>query len=277
MLIKDLARRLLPPRIWTGLRLWKLRRGLASFPARRVRHTYGGVPLEIQLIDGLGAGWYDRDWPELPEIALLKRYRLKPGARVFDLGAHQGVVALMLANVVGPEGQVVAVEASPHNVRVAEINRELNRATWLHVVHAAVADKSGIVVFNEGLNGQVDDGCGGWGKVEVPARTVDDMAREFGPPDILFIDVEGFECQALRGAEQTLGARPDCFVETHVGAGLERFGGSVAEVLSFFPPEDYDLSLASQDVDDGRFRAFHPDSSLLKGRFFLVATRRRET
>jgi hypothetical protein len=133
------------------------------------------------------------------------------------------------------------------------------------------------VTFNEGLNGQVDDGRGGWGKVELPARTIDDLAQDFGPPDILFIDVEGFECHALRGAKQTIGSRPDCFVEVHVGAGLETFGGSVDEVLSFFPHDSYDLFLAAQDVNDGQFEAFRPDSALLKDRFFLVATRRKET
>ena len=60
----------------------------------------------------MGAGWYDHDWPELPEIALLKQHGLRPGARVFDIGAHQGVVALMLSKTVGPEGFVLAVEAS---------------------------------------------------------------------------------------------------------------------------------------------------------------------
>jgi hypothetical protein len=39
-------------------------------------------------------------------------------------------------------------------------------------------------------------------------------------PDILFIDVEGFEVHALKGATHTLQGRPDCFIEVHVGCGL---------------------------------------------------------
>src|SRR5437868_6156695 len=117
-MIKPLVKKVVPPWLWTRLRLLRLRRRLAGYRPRRVRHTYGGTPLEIELADPLGAAWYDRDWPALPEIELLSRHRLRPGARVFDLGAHQGVVALMLAQAVGPDGQVVAVEASPHNVAV---------------------------------------------------------------------------------------------------------------------------------------------------------------
>ncbi|HEY5491738.1 MAG TPA: FkbM family methyltransferase [Gemmatimonadaceae bacterium] len=67
-----------------------------------------------------------------------RRGRLGPGARVFDLGAHQGVVALMLAGIVGPEGQVIAVEAVPHNARIATQNATANACRQLVVLHAAV-------------------------------------------------------------------------------------------------------------------------------------------
>ncbi len=57
--------------------------------------------MTVSLEDGLAQGWYDYDWPEVPEITLLGKNSLKPGAKVFDIGAHQGVVALMLAKIVG--------------------------------------------------------------------------------------------------------------------------------------------------------------------------------
>jgi FkbM family methyltransferase len=273
-MIKQLARSVLPRGVWHRLRVWRIRRSVESFPVRRVRHTYGGFPLEIHLADPLAQGWYDNDWPELPEVALLRRHAMKTGARVLDLGAHQGVVALMMARVVGPTGQVVAVEANPHNARVAGLNAGLNAADNLRVVQAAVAARPGTLRFNLGLNGQADDGTGEWGVVEVPARTIDDLAREFGPPDVVFLDVEGFECEALRGAGETLARRPDVFIEVHQGAGLERFGGSLDEILTHFPAVDYDLHYAIPEVNQGRFAPFGLDTPRPSGRFNLVATRR---
>ena len=38
---------------------------------------------------------------------MLGQHQLKQGARTFDIGAHQGVVGLQLADRVGPTGQVV--------------------------------------------------------------------------------------------------------------------------------------------------------------------------
>jgi tRNA A58 N-methylase Trm61 len=61
-------------------------------------------------------------------VAELAGSRLKAGARVFDLGAHQAVVALMLSQLVGHEGEVIALEAERHNFEVAERNRKLNAA-----------------------------------------------------------------------------------------------------------------------------------------------------
>ena len=84
---------------------------------------------------------------------------------------------------------------------------------------------------------------------------------------MLFIDVEGFECELLRGAQHTLAARPDCFVEVHVKAGLEKFGGSVSEVLSLFPA-GYEFLAAAPDSS---FSPLTENSAVLLDRFFLVA------
>jgi len=266
---KSLARKVLPRSIWTKLRLARIRHGLDHYQARRVRHTFGGFPLEICLTDGMAEGWYDHDWPELAEIALLKRNRLRPGARVFDLGAHQCVVPLMLAKIVGSAGQVVAVEANPHNAAAGRRNRDLNEATQLEIVEAAAAEKSGSLLFNEGLNGCVDDGSGDWGKRSVPCVSIDDLAVQYGVPDVLFIDVEGFEVKVLQGAGQTLRHLPDCFIEVHAGCGLEKYGFSTESVFSYFAPEDYRLFVAEQEW--GKFQPFQPGSSPPKTRFFLVA------
>lgn len=265
--MKRLLRAIVPRRLWTQLRMLRLHFARACYRRRRVRHNYGGYDLELELIDAMGAGWYDRDWPELPEIALLKRHGLRRGARVFDIGAHQGVVAMMLARTVGAEGLVVAVEANRENYEAACLNLKVNGIDNCRVVHAAGAARSGSVIFNRGPNGQVDSGDGEWGRIEVRAVSIDDLAGQYGVPDVLFIDVEGFECALLEGAQKTFVSRPDCFVEVHVGAGLETFGGSVKRVLSLFP-DGYRFFIAPPD---GAFGPMKEDSAELTQRFFLIA------
>ena len=239
-----------------------------------MQHQYGGAAFRVHLTDPTAEKWYDVDWPRLAEIDLLKKHRLTAGATVFDIGAHQGIVALMLAQLVGGGGRIIAVEANQHNADVAQRNALANQAGQVAVVEAAVARTAGEIVFNQGLwNGQVDDGRGEKGGTKVRAVTVDALANEYGQPDVLYIDVEGYECEVLAGAANVLSNRPDCFVEAHVGIGLENLGGSVGRLESFFPKEHYTLYM-KPDQADRDWEPFSTDSAVTHERFFIVAIAR---
>lgn len=261
---KALARRLLPHSLYRRYRRRKVASIVAGYEPREVEHTYGAHRLRLRLADPLAAGWYDHDWQEPRALAFLReRGVLRDGARVFDVGAHQAVIALMLARDVGQQGQVVAVEAEPHNARAALANRKLNDARNLVVLHAAGAAQPGVVSFAEGLNGQIDERTS-VGNVEVPAVTVDGLAHEYGEPQLVMVDVEGYEAHVLDGARGVLAAQRSAFlVEVH--EELADFGGSAEEVLARF--DAYERWVAVEDDDE--LVSLH--GSAPPGRFFLVA------
>jgi FkbM family methyltransferase len=217
----------------------------------------------VHVADSMAAQWYDRDWPVPREIAVLSERKLRPGALVLDAGAHQGLVAMLLARQVSPGGKVIAVEACPKNVEIAQKNCNLNSISNIEVLHSAVGDSSGTIRFTPAINGQVA-GDREWAAVEVPAVTVDTLAERYGVPDVLFVDVEGYETHVLRGSTRSLETGPDCFVEVHVGCGLEKFGGTVEMLMSCFP-EGYE------------FLFLDPESGMqtadLDRRFYLIASR----
>ncbi|MEO5740459.1 MAG: FkbM family methyltransferase [Vicinamibacterales bacterium] len=264
---------LLPPSILGRLRAWRVRRMVASYAPRVVEHRYGDGPLRVHLGDPLGQGWYDHDWAQLPEISALRGTTLRSGARVFDIGAHQGVVAMMLAREVGLSGQVLAVEPNPHNAAVALKNRDLNGMKQIDVLEAAVSDQSGTVVFNHGLDGQLDDGTGVGGRMSVACTTLDELAQRHGMPAFVMIDVEGAECKVLKGGRDVLRSGADIAVEVHVGYGLEKLGGSVDELLSFFPADLFVVTARAEA--DASFRPLAPNDPLTRHRFFLLATATR--
>ena len=175
----------------------------------------------------------------------------------------------MLAKIVGSGGQVVALEANPHNAKIGKFNRELNGVQNLEILDAAAADRSGTLTFNMSLNGAVDACNGKWGQRIVPSLSVDDLAARYGMPDLVFIDVEGFETKVMEGATQTLRHRPDFFIEVHVGCGLETFGFSAESIISFFSPEEYRLFVAGQN--ESTFHELESDICLPQERFFLIA------
>ena len=271
--VRQAALRLLPPSVLGQLRAWRIRQIISSYAPRVVEHMYGDGRLRVHLGDPLGEGWYDHDWAQLPEIPALRQRTLRPGARVFEIGAHQGVVAMMLAREVGPSGHVLAVEPNPHNAAVALKNRELNGMTQIEILEAAVSDRSGTIVFNHGLDGQLDDGSGAGGRMSVASVTVDELAQRHGMPAFVMIDVEGAECMVLKGGAQALRSGADFAVEVHVNHGLEKLGGSVSELLSFFPADRFTVTARAEH--DMSFRPLEPHDPLTRDRFFLLATATR--
>jgi len=228
--------------------------------------VYGGIRLRVKVGDKMSGLWYDRDLDELPEVTFLKQKRLKPGALVFDLGAHQAVIALLLARIVGESGRVVAVEAGKYNFEIALENKLLNQAENLSIIRAAVAGENGILMsFSGGINGSISPSG-----ESVSSISIDALASEYGSPDVVMLDLEGYEKKALEGAIDTLKSGADWYLEVHTGCGLEEFGGSSDEMAQLF--QDFGYTLYCQ-TDEHYRNGFRPMSTVPTGRFFMIAAR----
>lgn len=272
MNLRTAVKLLLPRAVTNQIRVTEYRWTLRRFRPYEVRRWRAGYQFDLWISDPTAKSWYDRDAPEIPpEMTFLAQHRLRAGAMVFDCGAFQCLIAMVLAKFVGPTGKVVAVEASPRNCEAAIRNCRLNDATNVEVINAAVSDTSAPVKFNYRANGQVDDGSGAWGKIAVPSVSVDELTRRYGPPDVLFVDVEGFESKVIKGAAETLSRhRPDCFFEMHVGCGLEKFDGSVKSITSSLDRLGYGLWMSGTGLND-TFAPFSEQSPLVEQRFYLIA------
>ena len=65
--------------------------------------------------------WANRDkWQKVPE--LLKAMNIKPGAKVADVGAHKGYMAMHLAKAVGASGKVYAVDLDAYKLGILKDN-----------------------------------------------------------------------------------------------------------------------------------------------------------
>jgi FkbM family methyltransferase len=269
-ILNSIFKAILPSKLVHQIKQRRLKSAIAAFAPKTVKHQYGPHPLSVRITDPIAAAWYDQDWAELPEIAFLKNTRLKPGASIFDLGAHQGIVAMMLAREVAPGGKVVAVEGTLHNAEQARQNLALNSISNITLLHAIVGDVAGKeVVFSNTLNGAVSSN--GVGET-VKTVTIDSLAKEHGIPDIVFLDIEGFEGHALAGASHVLSSGADFCIEVHENCGLQDHG-TKEQIMAFFPPETHQCFISFPESSP--FRPWSAGPPLPNARFWLIAQSKR--
>jgi len=268
--LKDLARAVVPPSMWRTLqrskRIWIAR----NYKERQLKQNFNGFELTLHITDPLAQHWYGQGNPTLAEVTALRSGQLRQGARVFDLGAHQGVVAMVLAKIVGEHGSVIAVEANPYNAAVAIRNAASNYLPQLTVIPGAIAEASGTLRFGNDWGEQSPDAKG----TEVEVLTLDQITDRFGPPDVIFIDIEGFELKALLGGPRTLSTQPDLLIEVHLGGELAKHGGSLEKILRLLPDDRFELfglDPLAEHTPTGMVPVPLAKASFVDHRFFLLA------
>jgi methyltransferase, FkbM family len=143
--------------------------------------------------------------PEIPfALERLATSGFKP-TRVFDVGAYQGDFAKLCLRI-WPDCHVTCFEPLPHKVR--ELN-ELARLDAIQVVPGllgAQANQYVAVHEMETASSVLEEHIEQRAPVSFhPMRTIDQFVQEqCARPDLLKLDVQGYEMEVLRGAEKTL-------------------------------------------------------------------------
>jgi FkbM family methyltransferase len=160
-------------------------------------------------------------------VAAFLREKIQPGWVCLDVGANLGVYVLQFAHWSGPGGRVIAFEPNPAARRELSKHIRMNGLTErVKVVPAAVAAVSGdATLFAADVDGMSRLGepnpaiAAKASPIRVPTVTLDDycMAHHLRP-NVLLIDIEGFEIAALAGARRLIESRGEdltIIVEMH--------------------------------------------------------------
>ena len=174
-------------------------------------------------LDHAHAGLIVRGTLEPPVQEALRRL-LAPGDVFYDIGANVGFFTLLGARLVGPAGRVVAFEPVPWCARAVGNNIELNEFGHAQIRAEAVGDADGVArlfvvgeaswshLESTGRHADVRD------EIDVAVVALDSLvaAGTLPPPDVLKIDTEGAELQAIEGARATIARhRPAIVCELH--------------------------------------------------------------
>lgn len=186
--------------------------------------TLDGKPFYFLMTNERSENWYSHGIPGLSSYLDL----IKPGDCVIDCGANEGYQASAAAIRVGPAGKVIALEAAEHNMEPLKINRRLNNLEGIMAIHRfVVGEDHGEVMFGGEMVGR--------GTALVPMVPLDFFYNQI--PNVIKIDVEGYEARVLRGAQKILKAyHPVVFLEAHlgsadIGVNMKQFGDTPTDIM----------------------------------------------
>jgi FkbM family methyltransferase len=191
-------------------------RARLRFNPKVIDKTVEGVSFKFFVSSPVAAAWYGNSGSDSSiEMRFVRDRMMRSGAKVIECGAHHGYDTILLSRWVGNAGCVYACEPMPDNIQVIERNLALNEIKNVRIVPKALGPSSGSVRFRAQTNSAPLGNQKGSGIV-VAVTTVDDLS-EAGCfiPDLIKIDVEGYEIDLLEGASRTLQHRPALLVEVH--------------------------------------------------------------
>jgi FkbM family methyltransferase len=179
--------------------------------------TRWGAKMLVDTRDAAISAWIVLDGLWETHVTQWLQETLRPGQTFVDVGANVGYFTLLGAQLVGPQGNVVAVEAHPGLADLLRRNVVMNGlfgyvTTW----NRAAWSSSTTVHLHQRLNYSGASSVGAIGQealdrlgdveemVEVQAVAVDDLLEGLPCVDVLKMDIEGAELQAFTGLSRTL-------------------------------------------------------------------------
>jgi FkbM family methyltransferase len=202
-------------------------------------------------------GRYVRDNNYELDVTAVFQSVLKEGMQVIDIGANIGYFTLLSAALVRPAGHVLAIEPNPRNARLIEASRRENGFENITICQTAAGRRAGTLVLNTShSNGTTSDLPP---EVEallaaesVPCLAVDTIVPETTMIDLIKVDVEGAEYNALLGASKTISrCRPIIVSEVSPAMMPGISGIEATEYLMWIVAFGYKIAVIEPDGSKG--------------------------
>lgn len=205
---------------------------------------------------------HDRWMAQHCRDAITRRQR-KVGPRVYaiDGGANIGTLT---AAMIDAKARVLAFEPNPDAIECLRVNcpeaeivqAGLGRESAIFTLHRQENAGASFLEQKNGRNGDL---------IEVEVKALDSYfssSTPVGEIALIKLDIEGFEVQALQGAEEIIRCHQPTIIAEINRAALERAGSSPAELFDFLKSLGY------------RWRILQPECNVTDLQFDIIAIHR---
>jgi len=194
------------------------------------------------------AAYLREGWFEYREQAFFRLY-LRPGDSFIDGGAHFGLFSALAWRAAGGQVRVIAVEPNPGTLPLLRANLERLLPGRFAIEEAALFSEEGTRPFypRDPVRSSYSALCPppeGGDRIEVACTTLDALRRKhrLDRVDLLKLDLEGAEIDALKGARESVGAGafPVIMVE-FTELNMQRFGRRTADLFGNLESSGYQV------------------------------------
>jgi len=155
-----------------------------------------------------------------PECTRIMKQELEKGMTIAEIGANIGYYALMEALIIGKKGKIYAIEPFPENFELLQKNIKLNSYDDIaETYNIAISNRSGkdklYTSSKHNLCNMIESETDNF--IEINTETLDNFIADKKLPDLIRMDIEGFEYYVVDGMKKTLEKCKSCkiFIEIH--------------------------------------------------------------
>ena len=136
--------------------------------------------------------------------------RINAGDCVYDIGANIGHYTKIFSTLVTNNGKVIAFEPSSINVKLLEKNTiGFSNVSILNIGIGAIKSKMNFFQGNDeiGATSRISNNTLDKNSEIISVETLNNIVHEHIFPNVIKIDVEGYELEVLKGANKILSSR----------------------------------------------------------------------
>lgn len=209
--------------------------------------VYGDMEDMVNKLLMFTSGYMSLAWE--PGTARLAQKLAAKTSCAVTAGSHIGYYAVILA-AMNRSAKVYAFEPNPINFERCKENISINKLTQVEVVQSALGNQIGNqkMYFDFGQSSLLESSRKHAGEGVVQITTLDHFfAQKQQKPDLLILDVEGYESNVFEGGKEIISAHhPDIIFELNPRA-LEAAHSSVDALKRILEKERYSLFV----IDEG--------------------------
>ena len=247
------AKKLIPAKIRAKLKPFYLKWSLRHFRRPEVVFiTRHGFHIKLDPINRAVDEYVfiHRNWE--PDIAAVIQAKLKPGNVFVDVGANIGYFSMLSASIVGKRGKVISFEPIKRLAEQIRFSADYNHFKNIDIENLAMGSIPAVMTLeimpgNVGGSSLVKQINSGQSEV-VNVSTLDEELKNYDRIDLIKIDVEGYEFQVLKGAENIIkSCKPEIILEFSPSVYAKQKVNNTKKILELIISLNYSI----QDLNYG--------------------------